>query len=228
MNICLLAIETSTEICSVALSKNAQCIAFVENEKGNSHAEKIILFIDEVLRQAKLDKSELNAVCISEGPGSYTGLRIGASSSKGLCDALNIPLIAVSTLQSMAWGAREIYPNHKLFSPMIDARRMEVYTAVYNQNLQIVREINNVILDENTCSDLLTHDKLVFSGNGVAKAQPLFSTNPHAVFCNSKTSARYILPLAYEKYLQQNFADIAYFEPFYLKEFHAVKAKTNT
>ncbi|MDR0605167.1 MAG: tRNA (adenosine(37)-N6)-threonylcarbamoyltransferase complex dimerization subunit type 1 TsaB [Bacteroidales bacterium] len=221
----LLAIETSTEICSVALGKNTECITIVENEQGNSHAEKIILFVSEVLQQAGLKKSQLDAVCISEGPGSYTGLRIGVSSAKGLCAALDIPLIAVSTLQSMAWGAKEQYPNYKQYCPMIDAKRMEVYTAVYNHHLQPIQEINNLILDENAYSDFLSIDKLVFSGNGITKAQSLLSDNPNAVFCNRKTSARYLLALAYEKFLKQDFVDLAYFEPFYLKEFHAVKPK---
>ncbi|MDR1180789.1 MAG: tRNA (adenosine(37)-N6)-threonylcarbamoyltransferase complex dimerization subunit type 1 TsaB [Bacteroidales bacterium] len=223
MSIYLLAIETSTEICSVALSKNEECIAIVENEQGNSHAEKIILFIDEVLQRAELKKSQLNAVCISGGPGSYTGLRIGTSSAKGLCDALDIPLIDVSTLQSMAWGARERYPDQKQYVPMLDAKRMEVYSAVYNQQLQLVEDINNIILDENTYATFLSQGKVVFSGNGAAKAQPLFSGNPNAVFCPAKTSARYVLALGYEKYLRQDFVDIAYYEPFYLKEFRPTK-----
>jgi tRNA threonylcarbamoyladenosine biosynthesis protein TsaB len=221
----LLAIETSTEICSVALSKNTECISLVENAQGNSHAEKIILYVKEVLQDAGVKKSQLDAVCISEGPGSYTGLRIGVSSAKGLCDALNIPLIAVSTLQSMAWGAREQYPDCKWYAPMIDAKRMEVYTAVYNKHLQPIQKISNVILDENAYSNFLFEDKLVFSGNGTVKAESLLSGNPNAVFCNRKTSARYMVDLAYEKFLKQDFADLAYFEPFYLKEFHAVKPK---
>jgi tRNA threonylcarbamoyladenosine biosynthesis protein TsaB len=221
----LLAIETSTEICSVALSANTTCIALVENERGNSHAEKIILYVDEVLRQAALKKTQLDAVCISEGPGSYTGLRIGVSSAKGLCYALDIPLIAIPTLQAMAWGARELYPNHKYYSPMIDARRMEVYTAVYNYHLQTVQEIGNIIIDENAYSEFLSSDKLVFSGNGITKAQSLLSANSNAIFCNRKTSAPYLLALAHEKFLKRDFVDLAYFEPFYLKEFHAVKPK---
>jgi tRNA threonylcarbamoyladenosine biosynthesis protein TsaB len=221
----LLAIETSTEICSVALGKNSECIAIVENEQGNSHAEKIILYVDEVLQQAGLEKIQLDAVCISEGPGSYTGLRIGVSSAKGLCDALDIPLIAVSTLQSMAWGAREAFGDYKYYCPMIDARRMEVYAAVYNQDLQMVEEVSNVILDENTYANFLSGNKVVFSGNGANKAQTILSGNNNAVFCNRKTSARYVLAWGYEKFLQQEFVDLAYFEPFYLKEFHSVKAK---
>ena len=213
-----LAIETSTEICSVALGKDAECIALIEDNRENSHAEKILVFVDEVLRQTGLKKNELNAVCISEGPGSYTGLRIGTSTAKGLCYALDIPLIAVSTLQGMAYGAREQYPNYNQYSPMIDARRMEVYTAVYNQYLENVEKISNIILDENAYSAFLAKDKTVFCGNGITKALPLLSTNPNAVFCDTKTSARYLLELGYRKYIEQDFVDIAYFEPFYLKE----------
>ena len=168
--------------------------------------------------------NELDAVCISEGPGSYTGLRIGTSSAKGLCDALDIPLIAVSTLQSMAYGAREQYPDYKQYIPMIDARRMEVYTAAYNQNLEPVEKITNLILDENAYSDFLLKDKVVFSGNGMEKAVPILSKNINAIFCNTMTSARYLLALGYRKFIEQDFADIAYFEPFYLKEFQ-VKTK---
>ena len=220
----LLAIETSTEICSVALGKDNECVAVVEDNKENSHAEKILLFVEQVLKQSGLKMNELDAVCISEGPGSYTGLRIGTSSAKGLCDALDIPLIAVSTLQSMAYGAREQCPDYEQYISMIDARRMEVYTAAYNQNLEPVEKITNLILDENAYSDFLLKDKVVFSGNGMEKAVPILSKNINAIFCNTMTSARYLLALGYRKFIEQNFADIAYFEPFYLKEFQ-VKTK---
>ena len=219
----LLAIETSTEICSVAMSNNEACMAVVEDNRENSHAEKIVLFIDQILKESGLKMNELDAVCISEGPGSYTGLRIGVSSAKGLCDALNIPLIAVSTLQSMAWGAREQHPDYKQYCPMIDARRMEVYTAIYNSCLEPVKNITNVILDENTCWDFLREEKVVFSGNGMEKAVPILSQHANAIFCNTKTSAKYLLELGYKKYMEQDFADIAYFEPFYLKEFQVKK-----
>ena len=221
----LLSIETSTEICSVALSRDKECLTVVEDCQGNSHAEKLLVFIDKALQQAGLKKNELDAVCISEGPGSYTGLRIGSSSAKGLCAALNIPLIAVSTLQGMAYGAREQYPDYKQYAPMIDARRMEVYTAVYNPYLEPVKQVSNLILDEQAYSDFLTRDKVVFCGNGTTKALALLSDNSNAIFCNTKTSARYLLALGHQKYIEQNFADIAYFEPFYLKEFQAGKKK---
>ena len=222
----LLAIDTSTEICSVALGKDKECIAMVEDNRENSHAEKILLFVEQVLVQSGLKMNDLDAVCLSEGPGSYTGLRIGTSSAKGFCDALDIPLIAVSTLQGMAWGAREQYPDYQQYCPMIDARRMEVYTAVYNQYLERVNDITNVILDENSYLDFLLKDKVVFSGNGMPKSIPALSQNKNAIFCNTKTSARYLLALGYRKYIEQDFADIAYFEPFYLKEFQ-MKTKSN-
>ena len=223
----IIAIETSTEICSVALGKDKQCIALQENERENSHAEKVIVSIDEVLQQANISISVIDAVCISEGPGSYTGLRIGASTAKGLCYALNKPLIAVPTLQAMAWGAREEFPQEKQFCPMIDARRMEVYSAVYNNRLEILDDITNVIVDEHFYANFLEQGSVVFSGNAVQKVQPVFSGITQAIFASTKTSARYLLELGYEKYLKNDFADIAYFEPFYLKEFQSKKAKNS-
>lgn len=221
----ILAIETATEICSVALGKGSQCIAFKENDRENSHAEKVIVYIDEVLHQAAISADAIDAVCLSEGPGSYTGLRIGTSSAKGLCYALNKPLIAVPTLQAMAWGAKEQFPHEKQFVPMIDARRMEVYSAVYNKELAVLEAVNNVIVDEQFYANFLENSSIVFSGNAVEKVQPVLSNNPHAIFAATKTSARYLLELAYEKYCNNDFVDAAYFEPFYLKEFQSKKGK---
>jgi tRNA threonylcarbamoyladenosine biosynthesis protein TsaB len=221
----LLAIETTTEICSVALGNNKQCIALIESDKENSHAEKIMLFVDEVLQQTGLKPSALEAVIISEGPGSYTGLRIGVSSAKGLCYALNIPLIAVSTLQSMAWGAKEKYPQHNQYCPMIDARRMEVYSAVYDSGLKTIQVPTNVIVDENAYLEYLEQGIVVFSGNAVEKTIPVLSQHSNAVFSPTKTSARYLVELGYKKYFQKEFADTAYFEPFYLKEFQSAKPR---
>ena len=221
----ILAIETATEICSVALGKDEQCLALKENERENSHAEKLIVYIDEVLQQAAISMDSIDAVCLSEGPGSYTGLRIGASSAKGLCYALNKPLIAVSTLQAMAWGAKEQFPQENWFCPLIDARRMEVYSAVYNNSLEVVDEITNVIVDEHFYADFLMQSSVVFSGNAVQKVQPVLLENSHAIFASTKTSARYLLSLAYEKYKNNDFADTAYFEPFYLKEFQSKKGR---
>jgi tRNA threonylcarbamoyladenosine biosynthesis protein TsaB len=215
----LLAIETATEICSVALGQDGQCVALQENERENSHAEKIIAYIDKVLRDAKISIDAVDAVCISEGPGSYTGLRIGASSAKGLCYALNIPLIAVPTLQAMAYGAREQFPQEKQFCPMIDARRMEVYSTVYDNQLAVLDAVNNIIVDENFCAEFLNNNPVVFSGNAVPKVQAVLSGNARAIFATAKTSARYLLELGYKKYCKNDFANTAYFEPFYLKEF---------
>ena len=221
----LLAIETATEVCSVALGKNGQCIALKENERENSHAEKVIVFVDEVLRQANVSVKLIDAVCISEGPGSYTGLRIGASSAKGLCYALEKPLIVIPTLQAMAWGASGQFPQVKHFCPMIDARRMEVYTAVYNEHMEILDEVKNHIVDEDFCDGFMSKGSIVFSGNAVKKVQPILSEKPNAIFATTKTSARYLLELAFEKYLKNDFVDVAYFEPFYLKEFQSKKGK---
>ncbi|MCL2131519.1 MAG: tRNA (adenosine(37)-N6)-threonylcarbamoyltransferase complex dimerization subunit type 1 TsaB [Lentimicrobiaceae bacterium] len=219
----IIAIETSTEICSVALGKDGQCVALQEDERENSHAEKVIVYIDEVLRTADVSIGSVDAVCISEGPGSYTGLRIGVSTAKGLCYALHKPLIAVPTLQAMAYGARGQFPQAAQFCPMIDARRMEVYSAVYNNQLEILDEITNIIVDADFYADFLRKDAVVFSGNAVPKVQPVLSGNPQAIFASAKTSARYLLELAHEKHLKKDFADTAYFEPFYLKEFRAGK-----
>lgn len=221
----LLAIETTTEICSVALGNNEQCIALVESDKENSHAEKIMLFVDEVLQQTELKPSALEAVIISEGPGSYTGLRIGVSSAKGLCYALNIPLIAVSTLQSMAWGAKEQFSNYNQYCPMIDARRMEVYSAVYDSQWQTIQTPANVIIDENAYLEYLEQGIVVFSGNAVEKTMPILNQHSNAVFSPTKTSSRYLLEIGYGKYLQKEFVDTAYFEPFYLKEFQSTKPR---
>jgi len=207
------------------LGKDGQCIVLKENERENSHAEKLIVYIDEVLKQANISAEAIDSVCISEGPGSYTGLRIGASSAKGLCYALNKPLISIPTLQAMAWGAREQFPQEKQFCPMIDARRMEVYSAIYNSDLQTLDEIKNVIVDEHFYTDFLSQSPIVFSGNAVEKVQPILSENPNVIFATTKTSARYILELAYEKYSKSDFANAAYFEPFYLKEFQSKKGR---
>jgi len=221
----LLAIETATEVCSVALGKDGQCIALKESERENSHAEKVIVFVDEVLQQTNIPIEAIDAVCISEGPGSYTGLRIGVSSAKGLCYALGKPLIAVPTLQAMAWGAREQFPQKKQFCPMIDARRMEVYAAMYDEHLEILDEVKNHIVDADFYADFLNNNPVVFSGNAVEKVQPVLQGKPNAVFASVKISARYLLELAYKKYLKNDFVDVAYFEPFYLKEFQSKKGK---
>lgn len=220
----LLCIETSTEICSVTLSEHHHILAQEESNEGNSHAEKLLPFIDNVFKKAALPIEKIDAVCISEGPGSYTGLRIGVSTAKGLCFTLHKPLIAVSTLQAMAWGAKEQFPDVDCYCPLIDARRMEVYCAVFDNELQIIEPIQNKIITTETFKEIIQKQSIVFSGNGLDKCKDVLWQHPNRLFADTKISARYLIALAHKKYEQQLFEDLAYFEPFYLKDFIAGKA----
>ncbi|UKJ06628.1 tRNA (adenosine(37)-N6)-threonylcarbamoyltransferase complex dimerization subunit type 1 TsaB [Solitalea lacus] len=224
----ILSIETATACCSVALSNKNELIGFKEESSPNIHASSLTVFIENILSTAGLSASDLDAVAVSMGPGSYTGLRIGISTAKGLCYALNKPLIAVNTLKAMAKGFKDdnlAIDGSALLCPMIDARRMEVFTAIYDQDLNEVLQTNASIINESSFADVLTNHKVMFFGNGAEKCKnTLQSTN--AVFVNeSYNSARYIAPLAYEKYLQQSFENVAYFEPFYLKDFVGTQSK---
>ena len=221
----LLCIETSTTNCSVALCKDGNTIAVKEdNNAGYSHAESLHVFIKELLDAQSVTLEQLSAIVVSKGPGSYTGLRIGVSTAKGLCYALDIPLIAINTLDSLAAKVSEI--NDCYIVPMLDARRMEVYTATYTQNYTCVEETKAYILDETSYSELLEKQTTIFIGNGVAKFQDICS-HPNAQFITQTTpSAAQLCQLGWTKFGQQNFEDVAYFEPFYLKDFVAgVKKK---
>lgn len=221
----LLCIETSTEICSVAIANNNQLLALEEVSEGNSHAKLLMSFVDKVLTTANIAINEIDAVCFSEGTGSYTGLRIGLSTAKGLCYTLDKKLIHVSTLQSMAWGARKAMALDAYYCPMIDARRMEVFTAIYDSRLAIVEEVKSKIITENTFIEIAKEQPLVLSGNGLEKCKEVIKETPNLIFSNVQTSAAYMIELAYEKYEKQQFENVAYVEPFYLKEFLAGKPK---
>ncbi len=220
-------IETATEVCSVALAMDGQLISIRETDKGNSHSANVAVFIEEVLKEASKTPKDIDAVAVSKGPGSYTGLRIGVSSAKGLCYGLNIPLIAIETLKAMTYG---VFKNKKdietnaLFCPMIDARRMEVYSAFYDNNLNQIRDVQADIVDENSYLNYLEKHPIYFFGNGSEKCKNALSQHPNAHFIeNIQLSATYMIPLAEEKYKQQEFENTAYFEPFYLKDFIAAK-----
>ena len=218
----ILHIETATEICSVALSKGTELMALKEESKGFSHAEKMIPFIDQLLREAHILPSDLDAIAVSIGPGSYTGLRIGASTAKGLCYALNIPAISVSTLMSIAEGVKQdknFNDKDFIIAPMIDARRMEVYTALYNQNQKLLNDIHAEIIDESSFKDILELHNVVFCGNGMPKCKESLSQNKNALFSAVTLSAQNMIYPAMEKYKNAQFEDVAYFEPFYLKEY---------
>lgn len=220
----ILGIETATKICSVALSENGQLLACKEEGGEYSHAEKLNGFIREVLDEAGKSLNDLTAIAISKGPGSYTGLRIGVSTAKGLCYSLHKPLIAIDTLQAMALGA--VMEEITLYCPMIDARRMEVYTATYGKNNEAIEPVTAKIVEEHSFDDLMEKGKVLFFGDGSEKCKVLLGKNKNALFTSSGLpSAKHINDIAYKKYLAGEFEDVAYFEPYYLKDFIATKAK---
>lgn len=222
----ILTIETSGTNCSVAIAKDNEVISVAEENSGSfSHAEKLHVFIKAVLEQSGLSGNEINAVAVSQGPGSYTGLRIGVSSAKGLCFAWDLPLIALPTLQVLASKAKGVDADYII--PMLDARRMEVYAAVYNFELLEVRNTQAEIVDESSFKEYLAKGKVVFLGDAVAKCKEII-THPNAIFLDDYyPGAAAMVPLAYAKYKAEMFEDVAYFEPFYLKDFIAGKKKGN-
>ncbi|MFZ4581295.1 MAG: tRNA (adenosine(37)-N6)-threonylcarbamoyltransferase complex dimerization subunit type 1 TsaB [Paludibacter sp.] len=223
----LLHIETSTNVCSVALSLDGNCIFLKKNMEGMNHATMLSPFIEDALQYLKKQNGKLDAIAVSAGPGSYTGLRIGVSTAKGLCYGLSIPLIAVSTLEIMTLAALAV--NNKknaLYCPMIDARRMEVYAAIYNANGDIVRDIQADIIDMNSYSDILNESEVVFFGNGADKCKTTI-THPNATFIdNIYPTAEFMIPKAEKAFNNSEFVDVAYFEPFYLKEFQTTTPKS--
>jgi tRNA threonylcarbamoyladenosine biosynthesis protein TsaB len=216
----ILQIETATQVCSVALAVNGETIALKEEKAQNIHAASLTLFIDEVMKTAKLKYTDLDAIAVSKGPGSYTGLRIGVSTAKGLCFALDKPLIGINTLQMMANGFLAQHPNYGgLVCPMIDARRMEVFTAVFNNKLHEVASVNAKIIDEKSFVLELDSNYLTFIGDGAAKCETtLDSQNAHFSTLNFNSAAN-MSSLAHSAFENENFEDVAYFEPFYLKDF---------
>lgn len=221
----ILSVDTATEVCSVAVSKNGDTIACKELGGENTHSQILLPYINDIMGQAGIDIGKISAVAVSEGPGSYTGLRIGTSTVKGLCYAWQVPMIAVSTLAAIAGGAMQQYGADKLYCPMIDARRMEVYCAIYEAHLHEVQPINNVIVDEHSFEQVLASHTVVFCGNAVEKVRPMYENNKQAIFSQIKCSAAYMSGIAYEHYMNKKTVDVAYFEPFYLKAYQSVVSK---
>ncbi len=215
----ILCLETATTNCSVGLAKDGKLLALKEdNSKNYSHAEKLHVFINEVLQEAGVSTKDLDAIAISKGPGSYTGLRIGVSSAKGLCYSLDLPLISIPTLDLLA--ARLKSENGMIIS-MLDARRMEVYSAVYNSDLNQVRDTLAQVLDESAFAEYLQKSKVHFIGNGVAKFEEICK-HPNAVFHTQQyPSAKEMAEIAELKHQKSDTEDVAYFEPYYLKDFIA-------
>ncbi len=223
----ILNIETATRVCSVALSDGGKVVALQETNTQNSHAEQITVFSEEIIFKAGIGFSDLDAIAVSKGPGSYTGLRIGVSTAKGFCYSLDKPLIAVGTLESLASGIIQKMKSSGqdtgslLFCPMIDARRMEVYAAIYDEHLNPIREIKAEVIDENSFADFFASGKrMVFVGDGAAKCKEVLGQNPLTLFPDEfLPSAAHMAPLAEQKLINKDFENTAYFEPFYLKDF---------
>jgi len=220
----ILCLETATTNCSVALSINGEVVAMKEdNAQKYSHAERLHVFIKDVLEEASITKDQLTAIAVSKGPGSYTGLRIGVSAAKGLCVALELPLIAIDTLGALS-RKLTVQPD-ELIIPMLDARRMEVYSAVFNHNGHSIRETQAQILDETSFIKYLDKGIVHFIGNGVEKFQEV-CTHPNARFTLGELpSSLQMTALAQEKFEVNDLEDVAYFEPYYLKDFIAGKPK---
>jgi tRNA threonylcarbamoyladenosine biosynthesis protein TsaB len=224
----ILNIETATEVCSVAMAQDGKLLSIRESGGSYTHSENITVFIDEVIRETGVSLNHIDAVAVSKGPGSYTGLRIGVSTAKGLCFALNKPLIAVNTLLSLANNF--LTTNYKpqttnLLCPMLDARRMEVYCAVYDSALNEVVPTAAVIIDANSFEDILETNSVYFFGNGAMKCQSVLQ-HPNAIFVEDVyPSAAAMISLSEKLFAENKFEDTAYFEPFYLKDFVAIKAK---
>lgn len=219
----ILNLETATKNCSVSLAKNGELIALNELTDINySHAEKLHPFIQKTLADAGLSINTIDAVAVSKGPGSYTGLRIGVSTAKGLCFAINKPLIAIETLQSLA---SSISVDEGYIVPMLDARRMEVYSAIYTTDYSQTREIKAEIISETSFLDDLQKNKVYFLGDGAEKCKTII-THENAVFIDDKfPSAKEMASLSFKKYQEKTFEDVAYFEPFYLKDFVVTQQK---
>jgi tRNA threonylcarbamoyladenosine biosynthesis protein TsaB len=226
MNTYILQIDTATEVCSVSLSLDGKIVSKIDAEEPNLHASRLTVFIDELLKTAHISYADLAAVAVSKGPGSYTGLRIGVSTAKGLCYALDIPLLAVNTLESMYTGyVIHSSKDHMLYVPMLDARRMEVYMKMYGQDGEVVRETDAVIIDAETF--LGNADKTIcLFGSGAEKLRDILGEMHNIMIDTSyKHSSAYLTKSAFEKFNKQEFEDLIYFEPYYLKEFVATTAK---
>lgn len=229
----ILNIETSTAVCSVGLSRDGKTVALKENKEGLNHSSLLSVFIDEILKENALTARDLDAVAVSMGPGSYTGLRIGVSTAKGVCYGAELPLIAVSTLQSVAQPVFEsVSQNGRLkdaenawFCPMTDARRMEVFCAFYDKNNKLKKDISAEIIEQDSFNEILKQREVVFFGDGANKCKEIITHDNAHFLDNFLPSARNMAPISEHLYKKEDFVDVAYFEPFYLKDFVATTPK---
>lgn len=229
---CLLLMETATEVCSVSVARGRQILAIRESVDGVSHSRNLIPFIEEVLTEAGLEKTDIDAISLGIGPGSYTGLRIGASVAKGMAYALDLPVITVSTLYTIMKGAKnadiplpEDAPKLPLlYIPMIDARRMEVYMTSYDNHGNRLEEVKAMVVVPGVFDGIGKDYRIVFCGSGMPKCREILEVSPHAFFSESPVSSVHMLDKTLQKFEDKIFADIAYFEPYYLKEYVAAKS----
>jgi tRNA threonylcarbamoyladenosine biosynthesis protein TsaB len=215
----ILNLETSSTNCSVCLAKDGVILAMKElNSENYSHAEKLHVFITDVMKEAALKIQTLEAIAVSKGPGSYTGLRIGVSTAKGLCYALGVPLISISTLKSMASQLKGINKDAVII-PVLDARRMEVYSAVFDNQLKQVRETKAEIIDELSFEKYISSTAVCFLGSGAEKIKGIFKNNNLTFHLDVVPSSKEMASISYEKFKNKDFENVAYFEPYYLKDF---------
>ncbi len=220
----ILNIDTAIDTASVCLAKDGEILSIEKNQRQKDHAAWLHPAIKEMFEKNNLELKTVDAIAVTEGPGSYTGLRIGMATAKGICFALNKPLITLNTLQVMANAARNVRKDSfgekaDLLCPMIDARRMEVFAAIYSNELQIIKEPAAIEINEKSFEEELSTSTICFFGNGSSKFQPV-KKNKNAVFSNIISDAASMISLSEEKFKQKEFADLAYAEPLYLKEFH--------
>ena len=227
----ILCIETGTDICSVGIARDGELLSLRESDQGRDHAKNLAVFVDELLRETSIRPDELDAVAVGMGPGSYTGLRIGVSFAKGMCYGLNIPLLAVGSLDALAQVAIEDHEagimniegwNDAVLCPMVDARRMEVYAQIFDVKCNQLSNVSAEVITEDSFTQWRKERKMIIFGNGAAKCQELL---PDAAYISVVPSARGLARLAHQRYEEGKFEDIAYFEPFYLKDFIVIPSK---
>ncbi len=225
----ILNIETSTTVCSVNIAENGIKLIGKETNEQNAHSKVLTSFIEELFKEINFQIKDIDAVAISKGPGSYTGLRIGVSVAKGIAYGSGIPLISVSTLQNMAWGAKSLSAIEQgvLYAPMIDARRMEVYTQLFDNKINHINEISAKIIDDQSFYKELESHKIYFFGDGAAKCKTAIKHKNALFIDNLNPSADFMISYSEQAFQDNKFEDVAYFEPFYLKDFVATVPKKN-
>lgn len=230
----ILHIETATDICSVCIAESGKVTGFRETSEGRSHASILTVFIEELLHERSLEITDLDAIAVSMGPGSYTGLRIGVTVAKGLCYGASLPLIALPTLESMFRGFRQKCTNENritdddaFFIPMIDARRMEVYMTIFDSQGNTIKETSATIVNQNSFSEYLANRIVYFFGTGADKLTETIVHENAKFKTDFSVSSKYMVELAFEKFGRKNFVDTAYFEPYYLKDFITTVPKKN-